>query len=119
MGLIRIVVLISIMIGLSSCYTPIYTWKNYDDKLYQHYRNPAENEKFIEGLKETIVAGEETGKVPPGIYAEYGYALYEKGDYSEAVIYFQKEHDKWPESRLFMLKMISNAEKMGKKSSNK
>ena len=115
---IRIVVLILIMIGFSACSTTRYAWKNYDDKLYHHYRNPAENEKFIEGLKEIVVAGEETGRIPPGIYAEYGYALYEKGNYSEATIYFQKEYDKWPESRTFMLKMISNAKRLEKRSSN-
>lgn len=119
MGSIKTIVLILFMIGLSSCSTTMYTWKNYDDKLYRHYKNPVENEKFVEGLKEIIVAGEKTGKIPPGIYAEYGYALYEKGDYSEAVAYFQKEHDKWPESRTFMLKMINNAKRMEKKSSNK
>lgn len=120
MGSVRITgILTLIMICLSACSTTRYTWNHYDDKLYQHYKNPAENEKFIEGLKVTIEDGEKTGTVPPGIYAEYGYTFYETGNYSEAAEYFQKEYDKWPESRVFMSKMINNAKKLENKYPNK
>jgi hypothetical protein len=97
----------------------MYTWKNYDDKLYQYYKNPSENAKFAEKLKETIVEAEGAGKIPPGIYAEYGYVLYEQGNFVEAAEYFQKEHDKWPESQVFMSKMIINANKAQAKLQNK
>jgi hypothetical protein len=117
MSIIKVLIPVSILLGLSACATTMYTWENYDKKLYKHYRNPAEYEQFVEDLKEIIVKGEESGKVPPGLYAEYGYALYESGKYSEAMEYFQKEHDKWPESRIFMSKMINNAKKQEKRSS--
>lgn len=91
-----------------------YTWNNYDNKLYQHYKNPAEYDQFIEQLKEVIEDGEESGKVPPGIYAEYGFALYEKGNFPEASKYFKLESDKWRESRVIMTKMIQTAEMRGK-----
>lgn len=87
-----------------------YAWNNYDAKLYQHYKNPAEYDQFIEHLKEVIEDSEESGKVPPGLYAEYGFALYEKGNYQEAAKYFKLENDKWPESRVLMAKMIQNAQ---------
>jgi len=48
--------------------------------------------------------------VPPGIYAEYGFALYEKGNFPDAIKFFKLESDKWPESRVLMAKMIRNAE---------
>jgi len=95
-----------------------YSWNEYDNKLYQHYKNPAEYDEFIEHLKEVIEDGEAQGKVPPGIYAEYGFALYEKGNFPEAARYFQLENDKWPESRVLMSKMIKNAQlggRLGKK----
>ncbi|MBP7223500.1 MAG: hypothetical protein BWY90_00458 [Deltaproteobacteria bacterium ADurb.BinA014] len=88
-----------------------YAWQNYDQKLYNHYKNPAKSEQFIEDLKDIIQYGEEGGKVPPGIYAEYGYALYEQGNYHEAIEYFKKEQAKWPESNIIMTKMINNAQK--------
>jgi len=91
-----------------------YTWNGYDDKLYQHYKNPAEYNRFIEHLREIIQNAEETGKVPPGIYAEYGFVLYEKGNFQEAIKYFKFENDKWPESRVLMAKMIQNAQMNGK-----
>jgi hypothetical protein len=43
------------------------------------------------------------------LYAEYGFALYEAGRIDEAVIYFRKEKEKWPESAVIMDKMIRNA----------
>jgi hypothetical protein len=92
-----------------------YKWDQYDTKLYEHYKDPSQNEQFIESLKEIMDEAEPDGKVPPGIYAEYGYVLYEQGNSLTAILYFQKEADKWPESRIFMNKMIANARKTDKK----
>ncbi|MEI6827897.1 MAG: DUF4810 domain-containing protein [Desulfuromonadales bacterium] len=89
-----------------------YAWNGYDQKLYDHYKNPTESEQFVVTLKEVIEYGENVGKVPPGIYAEYGYVLYEKGNFNEAILYFKKEQDKWSESKVLMTKMISNANKI-------
>lgn len=101
---------------ITGCAPPSrYVWENYDQKLYDHYKNPAEYDLFVEGLKNTIGKGDESGKVPPGIYAEYGFALYEKGKIQESIIYFQKEHDKWPESRVLMSKMSITAQKQTNK----
>jgi hypothetical protein len=62
-------------------------------------------------MKEVVMRAEEEGRVPPGIYAEYGFLLLEQGDRRTAVQYFQKEAAKWPESRMLMEKMIAVAEK--------
>lgn len=93
----------------TGCTQSIYKWNGYDDAMYKFYKNPVEKEKFIEKLKNIIDSGEGTNTVPPGIYAEYGYLQYESSNYQEAIIYFQKEHDRWPESRIFISKMIRNA----------
>ncbi|MEN8135639.1 MAG: DUF4810 domain-containing protein [Thermodesulfobacteriota bacterium] len=93
-----------------------YYWGGYDNKLYHHYKNPADYEKLVENLAELINQAEKVDKVPPGLYAEYGFALYEKGDLEESQIYFKKEHDKWPESQALMTKMISNAQRQSNKS---
>lgn len=108
--------LLCVLIFIAGCApTTRYAWNNYDNNLYQHYKNPTEYDKFIEQLKETIEEGEESGRVPPGIYAEYGFAMYEKGNFPESIKYFKLENDKWPESRVLMAKMIQYAEMRGKK----
>jgi hypothetical protein len=101
--------------GAAGCRPPtMYHWNGYDERLYAHYRNPQDRETWVEGLKTTILEAEQQGKkVPPGVYADYGYALYEEGRFPEAVAYFGKERDLWPESRVLMEKMIRNAERRG------
>lgn len=86
-----------------------YCWSSYDTKMYKHYKNPAEREEFVQALKEVLDDAEPEGKVPPGIYAEYGFVMYEQGNNQQAVLYYQKEANKWPESRAFMNKLIAIA----------
>lgn len=117
MNIARLFLCAGLLILVAGCAPKTrYSWNDYDNKLYQHYRNPAEYDEFVEHLKEVIEEGESEGRVPPGVYAEYGFALYEKGKFSESVTFFQKEHDKWPESRVLMVKMIQNAKARGQKS---
>jgi hypothetical protein len=92
-----------------------YSWNDYDKKVYDFYKSPVEKDEFVKNLKEVLDDSESAGNVPPGIYAEYGYVLYEQGNSIESVMYFQKEADKWPESKFFMSKLISNAQKKAKK----
>ncbi len=100
---------------LSSCAQTHYSWNGYDQALYDHYQSPGEREKYIETLIVIIQKAEESGKIPPGLYAEYGYTFYEVGNYQQSVQYFEKEAALWPESRHFMNKMIINAKAQGKR----
>lgn len=88
-----------------------YAWGKYDSTLYSHYKNPQDKGKNLEKLKEITENAEKEDRVPPGLYAEYGYALYESGNTSEAIINFEKEKAKWPESNIFMEKMIRNVKR--------
>jgi hypothetical protein len=88
-----------------------YTWGGYDEVLYAHYKAPQDHEAFVAALKTVIVQSEAHGNsVPPGCYAEYGYALLEEGQSADAIVYFGKERDKWPESRALMDKMVAYAQ---------
>lgn len=88
-----------------------YAWGNYDTTLYAHYRNPQDLGAHLERLEEIVrkAEAESPGRVPPGLYAEYGYALYEAGRTDEAIVWFEKEKAQWPESSVLMEKMIRNA----------
>lgn len=88
-----------------------YAWGKYDSTLYSHYKNPQDKEAHLERLKEIVQEAEAQDRVPPGLYAEYGYALYESGNIREALSYFEKEKAKWPESNVLMEKMIRNAKR--------
>lgn len=92
-----------------------YRWGNYEDALLAHYQNPQDQKAFVASLKTIILESERSGtKIPPGIYAEYGFALYEEGATADAIAYFQREADAWPASRAFMEKMVANAQRMPK-----
>ena len=112
----RLVILIIITLIAGGCARSRYDWNGYDDKLYSYYKTPAESERLMEGLHEIILEAETEGRVPPGIYAEYGYMLYERGQHPDAIIWFGKERDKWPESAFFMERMIAIA---GRKKTDK
>jgi hypothetical protein len=88
----------------------MYRWGGYDEALYDHYKNPQKRDEYVAKLSGIIQAAEANGGVvPPGCYAEYGWALYEEGRTTEAVAYFEKESKHWPESRPLMDKLIRNA----------
>ena len=92
--------------------TTLYHWGGYDEQLYRHYKHPQDRTAFVEALRITILEAEEQGRrVPPGMYAEYGFALHEEGRSQDAIAYYRKELALWPESRTFMEKMIRNAER--------
>lgn len=110
MRIIFIIFFSAIAIGFVGCApTTMYHWGNYESKLYKHYKNPAKVERLAEALAKIIKDGESEDKVPPGIYAEYGYLLLITGHTGEAIPYFEKEKLRWPESTVLMDKMISSA----------
>ncbi len=91
----------------------LYTWRGYDDTLYAHYKNPQAHDKHVERLQKLVTETEAEGvKMPPGVYAEYGYALLEESRLDESVTYFKKERETWPESAVIMDKMIRNVARL-------
>lgn len=90
-----------------ACSPPtLYQWGDYENSLYKLMKDPTSLTKYGESLHEQITSAESKGKVPPGIYAEYGYYLLTTQKNNDAIIWFEKEKSKWPESTFFMEKMI-------------
>lgn len=105
---IGVVALLGAGIGCAGPKT-MYRWGGYDDALYRHYKNPQERDEFVAKLQAVIDEAEKTGGVvPPGCYAEYGWALYEEGRAADAAVYFEKESKQWPESKPLMEKLMRN-----------
>lgn len=84
----------------------LYSWNGYSTAVLTHYKDGTSAEEFSKSLAVVVLASEAENKVPPGLYAEYGYALLEAGQDSQAIIYFQKERDLWPESIAYMDNVI-------------
>ena len=91
-----------------------YHWGQYDAALYRHYASPQDRDQWVEALRTTILEAEQLGmKVPPGVCAEYGYALFEEGQAEAALPWFQREKETWPEATVLMDKLIRNAKRRG------
>ena len=106
---LRAAVAAALLLGVSACATgpqPMYTWGNYDGELLKYYKGSLGTAEFAEKLYENVENAEVDGKVPPGLYAEYGYMALENGDTDTALVFFAKERDRWPESAFLMNSVI-------------
>lgn len=109
MPLIKGLSILLLAILISACTQTKYNWGGYENALYQYYKNPAELEALAEELGDTIAQAEREGKIPPGLYAEFGYILLVQRKNSEAIVYFEKEKKRWPESARLMDTMLKTA----------
>jgi hypothetical protein len=87
-----------------------YAWGKYDPSLYAYYKDPTKVGELTASLAAVVNAAESKGvPVPPGIYAEYGYLQLQQGKSNEAIDLFKREETHWPESKVFMDRMIKVA----------
>jgi len=84
-----------------------YDWGGYNASLYAYYKDPTRAAE-LEASLQRIVNDSSRGHrpVPPGVYAELGGLKLAEGASREAVAAFQLEKSHWPESSLFMDRMI-------------
>lgn len=109
-------ILLFILFCMSSCYTSdrLYSWHNYEDITYRY------NKTHAEELKASVLEEYQTiieyqrgirGKVPPGMYAEYGYMLYRTGKQEEGLNFLKEEIKLYPESEKYISRIIKQLEK--------
>jgi len=107
LGLAGLAVLLT---GCATAPTQKYNWGSYDPSLYGYYRDPTKVADLVNSLDAIIKAADtKHTRVPPGIYAEYGYLQLQQGNAQEAIRAYQQEQALWPESRVFMDRMIKVA----------
>lgn len=96
-----------LVFALGACASrSIFYWGDYEtaihDRLVENNGNAGE-----QNLIQTITAAEQSGKkVAPGLYADYGFMLYRRGNLEGAILYFDKERKTFPEATLLMGKLI-------------
>lgn len=91
-----------------------YNWDDYSEVTYTYVRQKDKGSReelltsyarIIESQKDTT-----TGRVPPGVYADYGYMLVEQGMEKDGVTYLRKEMELYPMSEPFLSKIIQRIE---------
>ena len=102
---------LALALGACASNQSMYEWGSYQHDLLSYSKNPTEGKKFSAALAVNLEKAEAAHKVPPGMYAEYGYTLLDAGDAKGAVVYFGKERDRWPESVTLMNKVIDRLNK--------
>lgn len=105
-------VLLSLLV-LGGCTTITeagYYWGDYSSTLYKYTKAPSEETlaAHVEELNRIVEVSDEKGlRVPPGIYAELGYIEAKKGQDKQARAYYEAEMQNYPESRLFLERLVS------------
>ena len=100
---------------LSGCASPtLYSWGHYEAVVYATYAKPGAvpPERQIELLEQDYQkARSENKAVPPGFHAHLGYLYYQIGKLDEARRSFETEKAAFPESAVFMDRLLSNLRK--------
>lgn len=102
-------------ITMTGCVPPgLYYWGDYESSLFERYveNNGQHTDAY---LSQTLFEAEtQHRKVPPGVYADYGFLLYTRGDNAGAIENFQKERALYPESLALMNKLIERIQQKEK-----
>lgn len=110
-------ILLGAVIGLfASCNSTktLYSWYDYEDATYQYNKKHTDKlkVKMMEQYLKLIQKQKGTRKVvPPGLYAEYGYALYMGGKKEEGLDFLKQEIKLYPESETYISRIIKQLEK--------
>jgi hypothetical protein len=99
------------LVLLAGCASPtLYSWGHYETVIYATYAKPGAvpPERQIELLEQDYQkARSENKPVPPGFHAQLGYLYYQIGKLDEARRAFETEKASFPESAVFMDRLLA------------
>jgi len=114
---VRALLLVICVFSVTACQKrqpPLYHYNDYSVSYYAHKKDMSEDSLLVlqKSIEEAIEAAGESnsGRVPPGMYANLGYIYLKGGKSQEAVGAFMKEKNVYPESAHFMDRMIKKVE---------
>jgi len=100
-----------IAVALSSCGSSnkLYSWNKYEKASYNYLKKADEKStnKIIKEYKKII--NEQKGirkSIPPGMCADYGFLLIQKGNKAEGIANLKKEIALYPESKVFIDRIL-------------
>jgi hypothetical protein len=103
-----------LLCGCVSRPTTLYSWGSYEEGIYASYaaRNDFPVEKQISQLEADYQRARADNKpVPPGWHAHLGYLYYQAGKPDQARQEFLSEKSAYPESAVFMDRLLVNLSK--------
>ena len=92
----------------------LYSWENYEKTSYNYLKNSDEKttQELIETYQKIIEKQKGTRKVvPPGVYADYGFILLQANKTAEGKEMLLKEEALYPESKVFIDRILTMIEK--------
>lgn len=109
----KVVFIIASTLLLGSCTsTQLYSWTGYDNAIYNYTK--VNDEKSLQELMlvyEKLIKHPGTSNRPaPGICADYGYLLLTKGEKEKGIALLKQEIVYYPESAVFIGRIIKRAE---------
>ena len=111
--MLKKIVFISVVVTLlfTGCASKklLYTWSNYDNTSYKSlkYGDEKSTTNLINSYQQIIKKQEGARKtVPPGIYADYGFLLLQTGENKEGLAMLNKEIALYPESKVFIERIL-------------
>ncbi len=111
----RLACLVVCLCLLAGCAGPsLYTWGHYERLIYQSYATPGKvpPEKQIEKLEQDYQLARASNKrMPPGFHAYLGSLYFQIGKLDQARQEFETEKAEFPESAVFMDRLLSNLKK--------
>lgn len=118
-----LLLLLSLIIPIiSGCTTnKMYYFGDYSETLYAYEKNQNDESliKHLQELDRVIQESKDKNlRVPPGIYAEFGYLKLKMKKPKEAVEYFNAESQLYPEGKHLMDRLINKVETQGGSESN-
>lgn len=112
---------LGLMAGLAAlvagCVTPpqtTYSWGSYEEVVYAAYLAPADvpAEKQVEALEKDYQAARAANRrMPPGWHAHLGFLYYQLGKLEQAQQELRTEKAEFPESAVFMDRLLANLRK--------
>ena len=91
-----------------------YSWGQYEDLVYESYAKPGNTppERQVEKLEADYQKARSDNKpVPPGWHAHLGYLYFELGKADQAKQEFETEKSSFPESAVYMDRLLAKFEK--------
>ena len=89
----------------------LYEWGQYQETLFVVYHEPEVKEDMLKQYLDFVEnGGTETHPIAPGLLAEAGTFMLERGDIDAAIKYYRMEYDAWPESQPMLGMLIENLE---------